>query len=95
MDYYNLIFKRKSFHLFRNRETISKEDMSELKAFTENVVPLDQKIRYYNRIDLGIFLFLLETCLTHEGYSYQGIQFYEDVSDEVEKVVVAKYKYII
>lgn len=248
MDYYNLIFKRKSFHLFRNRETISNDDLDELKAFTEKVVPLDRdilfkmkivpeaettcnrgaeyciefyseekgnylrnigyigeqidlwladrnigalwfgigkpdeksegdmkfvimiaiakmpentfrkdmfkakrkaldeiwdgdtlsvaeivrfapsacntqpwfvendgevltvfrykkpgkrgimpadKVRYYNRIDLGIFLFFLETCLAQEGYSYQGTQFYEDAPDEVEKVVIAKYKYII
>lgn len=50
MDYYNLIFKRKSFHLFRNRETMSKEDRSVLKAFAENVVPLDQEIRFKIKI---------------------------------------------
>lgn len=49
-------------------------------------------VRYYNKIDIGIFLFLLETCLEHKGYSYKGIQFYEDASDEVERVVVAKYE---
>lgn len=26
--------------------------------------------RYFNRIDIGIFLFILETCLEHEGYSF-------------------------
>ena len=54
-------------------------------------MPVD-KIRYYNKIDIGIFLFLLVTCLEHKGYSYKGIQFYEDASDEVERVVVAKYE---
>ena len=54
-------------------------------------MPVD-KIRYYNKIDIGIFLFLLEICLEHKGYSYTRIQFYEDASDEVERVVVAKYE---
>lgn len=49
-------------------------------------------VRYYNKIDIGIFLFLLEICLEHKGYSYTRIQFYEDASDEVERVVVAKYE---
>ncbi|MGN0165575.1 MAG: nitroreductase family protein [Lachnospiraceae bacterium] len=247
MDYYNMIFKRKSFHLFRNRETISNEDLSELKVFAEDVIPLDKeiqykikivpeaettcsrgaeyciefyseekgnylrnigyigeqidlwladrnigalwfgigkpdkqyedgmkfvimiaiakmpenifrknlfkakrkmpdeiwqgdtlsvaeivrfapsacntqpwivknsgeeitvyrykkpgkrgimpsdKVSYYNRIDIGIFLLFLEICLEHEGYSYKRTQFYEDAPDEVERIMVAKYEII-
>ncbi|MCI5951191.1 MAG: nitroreductase [Anaerostipes sp.] len=61
------------------------------KPGKRGIMPVD-KVRYYNKIDIGIFLFLLEICLEHKGYSYTGIQFYEDASDEVERVVVAKYE---
>lgn len=50
------------------------------------------KVLYYNRIDIGIFLFILETCLKHEGYLFKGTQYYENDPDSVEKVLVAKYK---
>ena len=49
-------------------------------------------VRYYNRIDIGIFLFFLETCLAYEGYMFTGTQFEEDASDDVEKVLVAEYR---
>ena len=44
-------------------------------------------------IPIGIFLFMLETCLEHEGYSYIGTQMYEDEPDDVERVIVAKYEF--
>ena len=31
-------------------------------------MPAD-KVRYYNKIDMGIFLFMLEVCLEHESYT--------------------------
>ena len=49
------------------------------------------KIVYYNRIDIGIFMFMLETCLTHEGYEFERKQ-YPDMEDDAEKVLVAEYK---
>ena len=33
------------------------------------IMPAD-KVSYYNRIDIGIFLFILETCLRHEGCDF-------------------------
>lgn len=51
-----------------------------------------EKVRFYNRIDVGIFLFFLEVCLEHEGYAINGTQIFEDEPDEVEKVLIAKYE---
>ena len=50
-----------------------------------------EKVRYYNRIDIGIFIFFLEVCLKHENYSYEKV-FYEDTTDDsVEQTLIAKY----
>ena len=62
------------------------------KPGKRGIMPAD-KVRYYNKIDMGIYLFMLETCLEHEGYSYTHT-LYEDVSDDtVEKTLIAKYEY--
>lgn len=45
MNYYNMIFKRKSFHLFRGKETISEQEVKELEAFIKTVKPLDSSIK--------------------------------------------------
>lgn len=50
-----------------------------------------EKVRYYNKIDIGIFIFFLEVCLEHENYSYEKV-FYEDTTDDsVEQTLIAKY----
>ena len=50
-----------------------------------------EKVRYYNKIDIGIFIFFLEVCLKHENYSYEKV-FYEDITDDnVEQTLIAKY----
>ena len=50
-----------------------------------------EKVRYYNKIDIGIFLFMLETCLEHENFIYEKFLF-EDTSDvSIEKTLIAKY----
>lgn len=181
MNYYELIFKRKSFHIFKNTGSIMPEEMEDLQSFITSVQPLDcdikteikivpesettckrgaeyciefyseergnylrnigymgeqidlwlagrdigalwfgigkpkekdgatlsvfrykkpgkrgimpaDKVRFYNRIDIGIFVFMLEKCLEHEGYSFVGTQLYEDEPDDVEKVLAAKYE---
>lgn len=69
---------------------------SELKVFRykkpgkRGIMPAE-KVRFYNRIDIGIFMFFLEVCLEHEGFKINGTQFFEDEPDSVEKVLVAKY----
>lgn len=61
------------------------------KPGKRGIMPAD-KVRYYNRIDIGIFMLFVEICLEHDGYSYEVIQYYEDEPDSVEKVLVAEYK---
>ena len=61
------------------------------KPGKRGIMPVD-KVMYYNRIDIGIFLFILETCLNKEGMAFQR-ELFNDLSDaEVEKTLVAKYK---
>ena len=61
------------------------------KPGKRGIMPID-KVMFYNRIDIGIFLFILETCLKEKGIEYQR-ELLEDLSDtEVEKTLSAKYK---
>ena len=39
------------------------------KPGKKGMMPAD-KVRYYNKIDMGIFLFVLETCLGHENHTF-------------------------
>lgn len=48
-------------------------------------------VKYYNRIDIGIFLFMLEVCLTHEGKTFERELFEDTVGDDVEKILIAEY----
>ena len=50
MNYYEQIFKRKSFHLFRETEIISNEELEDIKAFSEGVNPLVSGIKTAVRI---------------------------------------------
>lgn len=50
-----------------------------------------EKVSYYNKIDIGIFLFILETCLEHENYTYDRILFTDTSNDSIEKTLIAKY----
>ena len=60
------------------------------KPGKRGIMPAD-KVRYYNKIDIGIFLFFLEVCLENENYSYEKV-LYEDVTDDnVEQTLIAKY----
>lgn len=45
MDFYNQIFKRKSFHLFSDPGRITLEDMEAIKAFSKSVAPLYPDIK--------------------------------------------------
>ena len=50
MDYYKQIFKRKSFHLFRDTGMITDQDIRELKEFIGAVKPLYVEIKTEVRI---------------------------------------------
>ena len=61
------------------------------KPGKRGIMPVD-KVMFYNRIDIGIFLSMLETCLNEKGVKYQR-ELLPDLSDsEVEKTLSAKYK---
>ena len=51
------------------------------------------KVTYYNKIDIGIFLFMIETSLNHQNYSFAR-HLYEDKPDDNEEIsLTAKYSY--
>lgn len=61
------------------------------KPGKRGIMPVD-KVSYYNHIDLGIFLFILEVCLEHENIHFSK-ELFEDTDDTKEKVLVAKYEF--
>ena len=63
------------------------------KPGKRGIMPAD-KVRYYNKIDMGIFLFILETCLEHENYTYERTLFADTTDDCVEQTLIARYTYI-
>lgn len=63
------------------------------KKFGKRGIMHAQKVRYYNKIDIGIFLFILETCLEHENYTYDRILFADTSDDSIKKTLIAKYTY--
>lgn len=62
------------------------------KPGKRGIMPV-KKVRYYNKIDIGIFLFILETCLEHENYTYDRILFADTSDDSIKKTLIAKYTY--
>ena len=62
------------------------------KPGKRGIMPGD-KVRYYNKIDMGIFLFMLETCLAHENYAYERTLFEDTSDDSIEQTLIAKYAY--
>ena len=63
------------------------------KPGKRGIMPAD-KVRYYNKIDMGIFLFMLETCLEHKNYTYERTLFADTTDDSVEQTLIAKYTYL-
>ena len=61
------------------------------KPGKRGIMPID-KVVYYNRIDIGIFLFILETCLEKEGIAFQRELFSDLSSGDEEKTLSAQYK---
>ena len=61
------------------------------KPGKRGIMPVD-KVMYYNKIDIGIFLCLLETCLMENGIKYQRELFHDANNSEVEKTLSAKYE---
>lgn len=58
------------------------------KPGKRGIMPAD-KVSFYNRIDMGIFLLILEVCLKHENISFDRTLFGD--TQEEEKNLVAVY----
>ena len=56
------------------------------KPGKRGIMPAD-KVRYYNKIDMGIFLFMLETCLEHENYTYERTLFLDTPTYKVDNYI--------
>lgn len=72
---YDMIFKRKSFHLFRNigNEKISEEELNDIENYFNKIKPLDQNIKTKIRI-------VKEGASCHRGQEY-CILFYSEKKD--------------
>lgn len=53
-------------------------------------MPAD-KVRCYNKIDMGIFLSILEICLKHAGFDFSRELFIDNADASIEKVKTAEY----
>ena len=61
------------------------------KPGKRGIMPINQ-VMYYNRIDIGIFLFILETCLTNKNIVFERTLMNDESTAEVEKSLVAVYR---
>lgn len=62
------------------------------KPGKRGIMPIE-KVMYYNRIDIGIFLFILETCLSNKNMKFERLLVNDESTAEVENTLVATYKY--
>lgn len=53
------------------------------------IMPQD-KVAFYNRIDIGIMIFFIDVCLTHQGLYFKR-ELFGDFTQEEVKVLNAKY----
>ena len=60
------------------------------KQGKRGIIPID-KVIYYNRIDIGIFMLFLDLCLSNKGIDYEK-QLYIDNDNDSERVKIARYK---
>ena len=61
------------------------------KPGKRGIMPTD-KVTFFNRIDVGIFLYILETCLKEKGVNYQRELFFDPGDKDAEKTLSARYK---
>lgn len=60
------------------------------KPGKRGIMPKD-KVAYYNQIDMGIYLLMLETCLKHEGINFERTIFSDDGDSDRELTKTAEY----
>ena len=60
------------------------------KPGKRGIMPAD-KVSFYNRIDIGIFICFMDLCLEHDGIGFEKT-LYSDAGDDKELVLNAKYR---
>ena len=75
MDYYKQIFKRKSFHIFKDTDTLTSDEIQELKDFIKTVKPLNAEIK------TEICIVPEKTTTCNRGGEF-CILFYSETKDE-------------
>ena len=60
------------------------------KPGKRGIMPAD-KVSFYNRIDIGIFICFMDICLEHNGIGFEKT-LYSDAGDDKELVLTAKYR---
>ena len=80
-NFYNEIFKRKSFHLFVNGETTTEDDVKRVNTFIKNVEPL------YPDIKTEIKVVKEKETSCHRGADY-CILFYSEIKGDYLRNIV-------
>lgn len=75
----------------KNMDGVLKVFRFRKKGFT-GLIPMAFVARY-NRIDIGIFLYVLELCMAHDGIEFERTLFIDDSADDVAYTPVAEYRY--
>lgn len=60
------------------------------KPGKKGIMPADSVV-YYNKIDIGIFLLFIDICLKHYNLNYDKELFIDNIEDDTEKTLIAKY----
>ena len=60
------------------------------KPGKRGIIPAN-KVSFYNRIDIGVFICFMDTCLEHSGISFEK-KLYSDDGEDKEYVLNAKYR---
>ena len=61
------------------------------KPGKRGLMPINQ-VMYYNRIDIGIFLYIFETCLLNKGIKFERTLMEDKSTSEIELTLSANYK---
>ena len=75
MDFYKQIFKRKSFHIFKDTDTLTDDEIQGLKDFIKTVRPLNAEI------NTEIYIVPESETTCKRGGQY-CILFYSEAKDE-------------
>ena len=61
------------------------------KPGKRGIMPAD-KVSFYNRIDIGIFICFMDICLGHNGVEFEKTLYPDTGDDDKELVLNAKYR---